>query len=118
MVITSLLNILCGTTSPRLLKDLPIRPLVRFTLDLNRLIPAPLVLEVRLVLVLVVIQLGEFVALVIGGNVEGWESFVATDEEDTLDDGVVARAIDGGGAEEVLAGAFESVEETACGGKG
>lgn len=100
--------------TPRcLLEDLSIRPLVRLALELDRLIPAPLVLQIRLIFLLGVVQLGEFIAFIVGGNVEGWESFVTTDEEDTLDDGVVTCAKDGGGTEEVLAGAFESIEKTA-----
>ena len=81
-------------STARLLEHLPIRPLVRLTLHLNRLVPAPLVLEEFLVLRLGRVELGELVALVVGGDVEGGEGVVAAHEEGTADDGVVAAAVD------------------------
>jgi hypothetical protein len=104
------------TDDGRLLEHLPIRPLVRLAINLNRLIPAPLVLDEFLVLRLGWVELGELVTLEVGGDVEGGEGLVSAHEEGTADDGVVAAAVDGGGAEEVFAGGFETVEESAWGG--
>jgi hypothetical protein len=95
-----------------LLKHLPIRPFTSLPLNFNRLIPAPLVLEKFLILLLAGVKLGELVALVVGGDVKRWHGFVAADEEGTSDDGVVADAVDGGSAEDVFAGGFETGEET------
>lgn len=97
----------------RLFEHLAIRPLIRLSLHLNRLIPAPLVLQESLVLWLGGVKLGEFVALKVRGNIKGRESLIATDEEGTSDDGVVGSPIDGGGSKEILARGFETIEETA-----
>ncbi len=96
-----------------LLKDLPIRPLILFALHLDRLIPAPLVLDKGLVFLFARVQLCERVALVVWGDVESGLLLLAADDECTLDDGVVGFAVDGGAAEDVFAGAFEAGEEAA-----
>ena len=95
-----------------LLEDLAISPLVGLAANSDRLVPRPLVLYEFLVLGLAGVKFGEFVALPVGCDVEGGESFVAADHEGTFDDGVVGLAVDGGRAEEVLAGSLETVEET------
>jgi SAM-dependent methyltransferase len=47
-------------------------------------------------------------------DVESGEVVLTTDDEGTLDDGVVVLAVDGAAAEDVLAGGLETVEETTC----
>lgn len=89
---------------------LPRRPLIRLAVHLDRLIPGPLVVDVLLILYRV--KLLKLVGFPVGSDVKGWHSFIATDEEDALDDGVIAHAIDRHGAEEILAGCFETGEET------
>ena len=94
-----------------LLEHLPIRPVILLSINLDRLVPAPLVLHELLILGLSRVELGELVALKVRGDIESGESLVATDKEGTLDDGVVAGAIDGGGAEDVFAATFKTGEE-------
>jgi len=96
-----------------LLKDLPIRPLILLAFHLDGLVPAPLVLDKRLVLLLAGVQLGKGIALVVRGDVEGGLLLLAADDERALDDGFVGFAVDGGAAEDVFAGAFEAGEEAA-----
>jgi hypothetical protein len=96
----------------RLLEDLAVRPLVALAVDVNRLVPRPLVLDERLVLGLRGVELGELVGLPVRGDVEGGEGLLAAHHEGTADEAVVARAVDGGRAEEVLARGFEAGEET------
>lgn len=93
-------------------EHLPIRPVVFLSIYLDGLVPAPLVLQELLILGLGRIELAELVALIVGCDIEGGESLVATDEEGTSDDGVVAGTVDGGSAEEVFAAAFETSEES------
>jgi hypothetical protein len=93
-----------------LLEDLAIGPLIGLAFDLDRLVPGPLVVDELLVLGWV--KLGEFVGLIVGCYVESWKGLVTTDEEDSTDDGVVGLAVYGHGSEEVLAGSFETSEET------
>lgn len=94
-----------------LLKHLPIRPIIFLPVHLNRLIPAPLIIDIFLILRRV--ELLKLVRFVVGGDIEGWCRGVAADEEDTLDDGVVTCAEDGESPEEVLARGFKAGEETA-----
>ena len=99
----------------RLLEHLAICPLVRLSFDFDWLIPAPLVLQELLVFWLGRVKLGELIALKVRGDIKGWESLIPTDEESTLDDGVIAGTINGGTSEDVLAGGLETIEETAWG---
>ncbi len=62
-----------------LLEDLAISPLVLLAVDLNWLIPRPLVLDESLVLGLAGVKLGEFVALIVRSDIESRKSLVATD---------------------------------------
>ncbi len=94
-----------------LLKDLPVRPLILLTIHFNRLVPAPLVLDERLVLLLARVELREGIALVVRGDVEGGLLLLAADDECPLDDGFVGFAVDRSAAEDVFAGAFEAGEE-------
>ena len=59
------------------------------------------------------VELGELVALVVWSHVESWESLLATDDEGTLDNGVVVLSVDGSTAEDVLARALQAVVEAA-----
>ena len=59
----------------RLLEDLAVSPLVGLAVDLNGLVPGPLIIDVLLVLGRV--ELGEVVALVVGGNVDGGEDLLS-----------------------------------------
>ncbi len=58
------------------------------------------------------VEFCEFVALVVGGDVESWKSFLATDYESALNDRVTGYAVDGGATENILARSFEAGEET------
>ena len=87
-----------------LLEHLPVSPIVLLAIgSLNRLVPCPHVLEELLVGGLVRVEFGELVALPVRRDVKGRHCFLAAHYERTPDDGVVGRAIDAGGAEEVLA---------------
>ena len=97
------------TTS--LLEDLAVSPLVLLALLLDGLVPGPHAVDERLVLGLLGVELGELVALVVWGDIEGWEGLLATDVESTPNDGVVRNAENGGSTEEVLAAGLEAVEE-------
>ena len=59
------------TDFDRSLEHFPVRPLVRLPLNLNWLIPAPLVIDEFLVFCFTGIKLGELVALVIRCDVKG-----------------------------------------------
>lgn len=80
--------------SATLLEDLAIRPIIGLALNVDRLVPGPLVIEKLLVLSLGGVKLGELVALPVGGDIEGGNSLVTTNQEGTLDDRVVGLAID------------------------
>jgi hypothetical protein len=95
-----------------LLEDLSVSPLVGLALDGDWLIPSPLVLDKGLVLGLGWVELGELVALEVGSDIKGWEGFLATDDEGTLDDRVVGDSVDGCCAEEVFAAGLETIEES------
>lgn len=88
---------------------------VRVLLAVNNdgLVPRPLSLNKCTVLRLGRVKLGELVALVVGSDVEDRDVVLATDDESTLNDGVVVGSVDGGASEEVLAGALETVVEAA-----
>ena len=96
----------------RLLEDLAVGPLVGLAVDLNGLVPRPLVLDEGLILGLGGVELGELVGFPVGGDIEGGERLLTTDQEGTTDDAVVGLAIDGASSEEVLARSLETCEET------
>jgi hypothetical protein len=95
----------------RLLEDLAVGPVVLLAVGLDRLVPGPHVVNELLVLRLGGVKLGELVALVVGSNVEGLESVLATDEESSADDRVVGDTVNRAAAEEVFAAGLETVEE-------
>lgn len=95
-----------------LLEDLAVSPLVGLSVDLDGLVPRPLVVDKLLVLGVLGVELGELVALIVGSDIEGGDSLLATDDESTLEDGVVALAVDGSTTEDVLAASLETGEET------
>lgn len=79
----------------------------------NGLVPGPLGLEVGLVLGVGGVELLELVALVVGSDVKDGQVLLATDDEGTLDDGVVVLSVDGSAAEQVLPGCLQTgVEAT------
>jgi hypothetical protein len=96
----------------RLLEDLAVSPLVLLAVLGDGLVPRPLVVDKLLVLGLGGVELGELVALVVGGDIESGKSILTTDKEGTLDDGVVGLAVHGSATEEVLAAALKTGEET------
>lgn len=82
-------------------------------MNLDRLVPAPLVIDEFLVLRFAGIKLGELIALVVGCNVKGRLRFLATDDKGTLDNGVIFDAVNRGAAKDVLAGTLEAGEKSA-----
>lgn len=86
---------------------------VLLAVDGDGLVPRPLSLNVGAVLRLGGVKLDELVALVVGSDVEDREVLLATDDESTLDNGVVVGTVDGGTAEEVLARSLQTVVEAA-----
>lgn len=97
--------------SVNLLEDLAVGELHGLAVDDDGLVPGPHVVDELAVLGLGGVELGEFVGLDIGGDFEGGGGLLATDNEGTLDDGVVGLAEDGTGTEDVLAAALETSEE-------
>jgi hypothetical protein len=95
-----------------LLEDLSVSPWVLLAADDNGLLPGPLLVDELAVLRLGSIKLGEGVALVVRSDIEARQSILATDEEGTLDDGVVGSAVHGSTAEDVLAGSLKTSEES------
>lgn len=86
---------------------------VLLAVDGDGLVPGPLSLNVGTVLRLGGVELDELVALIVGSDVEDREVLLASDNESTLDNGVVVGTVDGGAAEEVLARALQTVVEAA-----
>jgi hypothetical protein len=78
----------------RLLEDLAVSPLVGLAVDIDRLVPGPLVLDELLVLSLGGVKLGELVGLPVWGDVESGDGLLSTDEEGTTDDAVVGDTVD------------------------
>lgn len=87
--------------------------LVGFAIDLEGLVPGPHAIDKLPVRGLRELELGEGVAVVVGGHVEGSLGVVAADHEGAFDDRVVGHAVDRGGAEDELARCLEAGEETA-----
>lgn len=76
-------------------------------------VPGPHILDVLAVSLGGVVKLLEVVGLPVGSDVEGGNSLLAADKEDTLDDAGVVGAVDSLGTEEVLAGSLKTgVEAT------
>jgi hypothetical protein len=97
-----------------LLENLSVSPLVGLAVNGDWLIPTPLVFDESLVLGLGWVELGELVALVIGGDIEGWKGFLATNDESTLYDGVIGDSVNRCCAKEVFAASLETVEKSTC----
>ena len=98
----------------KLLKHLPVRPLVLLSVDGNRLVPGPHVVDEGAVLGLGVVEPGELVRLVVRGDVESGQGLVAAYQEGALDDAVVGDAVDGAAAKQILARGLEAGEKAAC----
>lgn len=97
----------------RLFEDLAVGVLVLLAVDNDRAVPSPLSLNELTVLRLGGVKLGERVALVVRSDIEDREVLLATDDESTLDDGVVVLSVNGSRSEDVLAGGFQAgVEAT------
>lgn len=94
-----------------LLEDLAVGELVGLAVDDDGLVPGPHVVDVLPVLRLGGVELGELVGGNVGSDLKGGGGVLATDDEGTLDDGVVGLAEDGTGTEDVLAAALETGEE-------
>jgi len=73
---------------------------------------APLVLHELPVFLLTRIQLSEAVALPIWSYIKRRHGILATDQKRSLNDGVVALAIDGRSPEDVFAGCIKASKET------
>lgn len=86
---------------------------VLLAVDGDRLVPGPLSLNVGTILGVGGVELGELVALIVGSDVEDREVLLASDNESTLNDGVVVGTVNGGAAEEVLARTLQTVVEAA-----
>lgn len=95
-----------------LLEDLAVGKLHGLAVDDDGLVPGPHVVDELAVLGLAGVELGEAVGLDVRGDVEGRHGLLATDDEGTLDDGVVGLAKDGTATEDVLAAGLETSEET------
>jgi len=78
----------------RLFEDLAVSPLVSLTIDSDGLVPRPLIIDECPILSLAGVELGEFVAFPVWGNVKGREGLVTTDQECTLDGRIIGDSID------------------------
>lgn len=85
--------------------------LVLLAVVCDRLVPSPLSLNVGLVLRVAGVQLDKIVALVVRSDVKDGLEVVTTDDEGTLNDGIVVLAKDGGTTKEVLARSLQTVIE-------
>lgn len=85
---------------------------VLLAVDDDGLVPLPHGLDVGAVLGVLAVELDELVALPVGGNVESVLVVVTTDDESSVDDGVVVLSVDGSASEDVLAGSLQTGEET------
>lgn len=95
-----------------LFEDVAVSPLVLLAVHNDRDIPGPHVGDVLPVLLVGVVELGELVALPVGGNVESGLELLAADQEDTTDDVVVVGTVNGLSTEEVLARSLQTSVET------
>lgn len=80
--------------------------------DGDRNVPGPEVLNHLAVLLLGVVELGEVVALPVGGDLEGGGVVLTADHEDTGDDTVVVGTVNTLSTEDVLAGGLKTGVET------
>ena len=94
-----------------LLEDLAVSKLVLLAVDGDALLPAPGILDELSVLRLGGVELSELVALPVRGDVESRNVLLTSDDESTLDNGVVVLAVDGSTSEDVLAGTLKTVVE-------
>lgn len=97
-----------------LFEDVAVSPLVLLAVHNDRDIPGPHIGDVLPVLLVGVVELGELVALPVGGNVKGGSVFLTTDQEDTPDDALVVLAVDGLSTKEILARSLKTGMETTC----
>lgn len=89
-----------------------VNPGVLLAVNDDRDIPGPHVGNVLLVILVGGVELGELVALPVGGHVEGGLVLLAADQEDTTDDVVIVGTVDRLSTEEVLAGSLQTSVET------
>lgn len=101
----------------RLFEDVTINVGVLLAVNSDGSVPGPLVLDELLVLGVGGVELAEFVALPVRGDLEGRLPVLTTDQEDTADDAVVVLAVDRLSTEQVLAGSLETGVETTYDGK-
>lgn len=95
-----------------LLEDLAISPLIGLTIDLDWLVPRPLVIYELTVRLLSVVEFSKLVALKVRCDIESRKGLLAANEESALEYAVVADAVHGDGAKEVFAGGLKACEET------
>ena len=104
----------CSCQSPKtLLENFSICPRILLAVYSNRLIPAPLIVDVFAVRLPRWVQLRERVAFVIGSDIKGGLRFLATDDESPLNYRVVGLAVYRGTAKYVFSRGFEASEEAA-----
>lgn len=103
----------CKSEGSGLLENFPIRPLVLFAVNFDGVFLGPLLLNELLVLFPARIKLGETIAVIIWGDVEGGFIFLAADDEGALNDRVVGYTVNRSGSEDVFAGGFEACKEAA-----
>jgi hypothetical protein len=96
----------------RLFEHLAISPLIRLAVDLNRLVPRPLVFDECLIFRLAGIELGKGIALIIWGDIESWQCLLSTDQESTLDNAIIGNSKDGSSTKDVFTRSFEASKET------
>lgn len=97
----------------RLLEALGSSDIHFLAIDHDGLVSRPLVIEELPILFLRWIQLGELVALVVWRNIERRQCFLSAHNKGALNDGIVGLSKDGGAAEDVFPGSFETCEESA-----
>lgn len=95
-----------------LFEDLAVSPRILLSTHSDWLVPAPHILDKSLIFLPTGIKLGEFIALIVWGNVEGRGSFLASDKKSASDYGIVRFPEDRGGAKDVFAGGFKAVKES------
>lgn len=92
-----------GTCPVPLFEHLPVRPLVRLAVNLDWLVPAPLVTHKLLVGSFGWVEFGELVAVDVGRDVERGRGILPSHKEGALDDGVLAGLVHRCAAEDVFA---------------
>lgn len=89
-------------------------PRVLLAVNVDRNIPSPQISNNLTVLFLGGIELGEAVALPVGGNIKGWEELLATGQINTSGQAVIVLPIHRVGAEEILSRSLKTSLETTC----